>query len=139
GFLTVADVRRVRDQPIRPAGLVEHHLAGHVHPHRRTVPPDVTLLDVPAIGLAAEHPVDRRAIRFALVRMRDLVEREPADLLLRVARDLAEAVIRAQKTARHRIRLSDADRGELEEPAEIALAVAQRTRQPRELHRFPKA
>ena len=72
---------------------VTHEPGRDVHPDRLAVLADVALVDAIAWRLARKHPTQRVLARHEVLRVRQLQDRDPAQLLLGVTHELPERFV----------------------------------------------
>ncbi len=90
---TVADVDRDGLQVNGLAFSVTHEPGRDIHPYRLAVLANVALVDAVARRLADEHPTQRLLARLQVLGMRQLQDRNAAQLLLGVSDELPERFI----------------------------------------------
>ena len=99
GALALVDVFHNRDEVPGLPQRRSRQRDGQVDPHPRTVPADVALLHGVGLDLAGEHLPHVGEVPVEVVGVGDVLERQPQQLLARVADDRAEPVVDAQEAA----------------------------------------
>jgi hypothetical protein len=121
----LGEVLDLADEVERPAVFVGRERDRQQRPDHAPVGVDVALVHLVGRAAAGEHVVDQREVRVEVVGVREVLEREPQQLLLGVADELAQRLVDVEPLAlepheRH------ADRRVVERGAELLRGALER-------------